>query len=113
MYRAAGRDHLRSVGEVEYVNGFAAMAASDEFGGDRIMAGIVGARDLCQDPALVRESLERQLAVSDSRLRGIRVTASFDPYGFFLWSNTVPHLLSDPQFLSGLEVLEDSGWSPT
>src|SRR5687767_4950947 len=46
MYRATGPDHMKPVGEVEFVNGVAAMAASGVFGDILVCAGIVGAADL-------------------------------------------------------------------
>src|SRR5262249_40885701 len=42
MYRAAGPVELRPVGEVEFANGVAAMAASGTYGPTRGCAGIVG-----------------------------------------------------------------------
>src|ERR1700730_6399164 len=46
MYRAAGPAELRPVGEVEFANGVAAMAASGTYGKTRVCAGIVGYADL-------------------------------------------------------------------
>ena len=46
MYRADGDPKLAPVGETEFVNGIAAMAASDGYGPARICAGIVGFADL-------------------------------------------------------------------
>src|SRR6202012_3673431 len=42
MYRASGPEAFRPVGEVEFVNGMAAMAASGAYGKTQICAGIVG-----------------------------------------------------------------------
>src|SRR6202162_3067736 len=46
MYRAAGAEALRVVGEVEFANGAAAMSASGGYGPARICAGIVGHANL-------------------------------------------------------------------
>src|SRR5688572_6595332 len=46
MYRAAGPEVMKSVGEVEFVNGIAAATASGLFGDVRACAGIVGGVDL-------------------------------------------------------------------
>src|SRR5579871_4846039 len=46
MYRATGPKAMKSVGEVEFVNGVAAMSASGLFGDARTCAGIVGGVDL-------------------------------------------------------------------
>src|SRR6195256_3515499 len=41
MYRAQGPEEMRPVGEVEFANGVAAMAASGGYGRTRVNAGIV------------------------------------------------------------------------
>ena len=46
MYRTSGPEAMRSVGEVEFANGMAAMAASGLFGDVAMCAGIVGSVDL-------------------------------------------------------------------
>src|ERR1700691_3251803 len=46
MYRAAGPEALRPVGEVEFANGVAAMSASGGFGRAALCAGIVGHANL-------------------------------------------------------------------
>jgi hypothetical protein len=57
MHRARGKEALRPVGETEFVNGVAAMAASGTYGTARICAGIVGHADL-RLGAAVAEVLE-------------------------------------------------------
>ena len=42
MFRADGPEHLRCVGETEFVNGVAAMSASGGYGPCRVAKGIVG-----------------------------------------------------------------------
>src|SRR5580692_2136143 len=46
MYRAAGPEEMKPVGETEFVNGVAAMCASGYCGKTRVAAGIVGQADL-------------------------------------------------------------------
>src|SRR5438552_2935759 len=46
MYRAQGPASLRPVGETEFVNGIAAMSASERYGPTRVAAGIVSFADL-------------------------------------------------------------------
>src|SRR5438045_7735156 len=46
MYRADGPVPLRPVGEVEFANGVATVAASETFGQTMVCAGIVGHADL-------------------------------------------------------------------
>jgi L-fuconolactonase len=77
MYRADGPEALRPVGEVEFVNGIAAMSASDMYGPVRICAGIVGTADLSLGDG-VAAVLDAQLAVGGGRFRGIRRSAAWD-----------------------------------
>jgi hypothetical protein len=71
MYRTDGPEELKSLGETEFVNGVAAMSASGKYGPTRCIAGIVGFVDL-RLGSRAKEVLERHIAVSDNRLRGIR-----------------------------------------
>lgn len=78
MYRADGPEALKPVGEVEYVNGTAAMFASGAYGPARLCQGIIG----WAEPALgarVRETLEAQVAAGGGRFKGIRRSTSWDP----------------------------------
>src|ERR1700746_3882048 len=76
MYRAHGPVELRPVGEIEFANGVAAMAASGTYGNTKVCAGIVGHADLALG-APVETVLEAQIAAGGGRFRGIRfITAS-------------------------------------
>jgi L-fuconolactonase len=77
MYRAAAPEPLQPVGEVEFVNGVAAMSASRAYGPTRAAAAIVGKADLLLGDA-VAPVLEA-LAAASGRFRGIRHSASADP----------------------------------
>ena len=77
MYRADGPEHMKPVGETEFVNGVAAMTASGIYGDVRACAGIVGHAD-CTIGDEIDEVLEAHLKVSD-RFRGIRHSCSSDP----------------------------------
>jgi len=46
MYRADGPENMKCVGEVEFVNGVAAMSASGIYGPTRACLGIIGSTDL-------------------------------------------------------------------
>jgi L-fuconolactonase len=74
MYRRYGPTQMRPVGEVEFANGAAAMAASGLFGETLICAGIVGGVDLDLGPA-IEEVLHAQIAAGNGRFRGVRVSA--------------------------------------
>ena len=60
MYRPDGPEQIRSVGEVEFVQGIAAASASGIYGGGRAAAAIIGAAnlDLGADVESVLEELE-------------------------------------------------------
>src|ERR1700741_3956818 len=61
MYRAQGPVELRPVGEVEFANGVAAMAASGTYGATRVCTGIIGYADLALG-APVEKVLEAMIA---------------------------------------------------
>ena len=77
MYRADGPEALGPVGEIEFVNGIAAMSASGLYGPARVAAGIVGTADLSLGDA-VQPVLDMQIAVGAGRFRGIRRSAAWD-----------------------------------
>ena len=80
MLRADGPVELQSVGEVEFVNGVAAMSASGIYGSSRVCAAIIGAADLNLGSD-VRHVLERLILAGggvDGRFRGIRQTLCWD-----------------------------------
>src|SRR6202030_927718 len=67
---------LRPVGEIEFANGVAAMAASGTYGKTQVCAGIVGYADLTLGSA-VEKVLEAMIVAGGGRFRGIRfITAS-------------------------------------
>jgi predicted TIM-barrel fold metal-dependent hydrolase len=71
MFRAEGPREFAPVGEVEFLNGIAAMYASGKYGRVRAGAGIVGFADLMLGDK-VQPVLEAAVAAGGSRLRGIR-----------------------------------------
>jgi len=71
MYRKDGPAEMAPVGEVEFVNGIAAMSASGGYGPCRVAEGIVGHADLTLGTR-VREVLEAEIRVGGGRFRGIR-----------------------------------------
>lgn len=89
MYRTTGPEHLRVIGETEFVNGIAAMSASGLYGPCRIAAGIVGTADLNRGEA-VGEVLDAHIALGGGRFRGIRHQATWDA------SDQVPNGRRDP-----------------
>ena len=113
MYRAAGPEALRCVGETEFVNGVAAMTASGLYGDVRACAGIVGHADLRRGAA-VEEVLRAHLAAAPERFRGIRQSASWDEDPLVLGplSGRVPAgLYRDAKFREGFAALGRLGLS--
>jgi len=77
MYRADGPEHLKSVGEIEFVNGVAAMAASRHYGDTLIASAIIGHTDLSRGKD-AGEVLDAMIAAAPNRFRGVRHTATWD-----------------------------------
>jgi predicted TIM-barrel fold metal-dependent hydrolase len=111
MYRADGPAAMRPVGEVEFVNGIAAMSASGTFGPRRACAGIVGQADL-RLGAAVEDVLLAEIAAGGGRFRGIRHTSQDDPDPYYARSgNSGPGVLLDAAFREGFARLQPLGLS--
>jgi len=78
MYRAEGPVPLRPVGEIEFANGVAAVAASESFGKTKVCAGIVSYADLMLGDQ-VEEVLEAMILAGGGRFRGIRYISASHP----------------------------------
>ncbi|HEX4506887.1 MAG TPA: amidohydrolase family protein [Alphaproteobacteria bacterium] len=113
MYRKDGPREMAALGEVEFVNGIAAMSASGGYGPCRVAEGIVGGGDLSVG-ASVRALLEAEIAAAGGRLRGLRHGVAWDPnesVGRFA-SRMVPgHLVLDAKFREGFAQLAPLGLS--
>jgi L-fuconolactonase len=113
MYRKSGPAAMAPVGEVEFVNGIAAMSASGNYGPCRIAEAIIGHADLALG-ARVRDVLEAQMAVGGGRFRGIRHGVSWDgsdAIGKFASRFVPPHQVRDPTFREGFAQLGRLGLS--
>ena len=106
MFKADGPEHLRPIGETEFVNGIAAMSASGEFGPTRIAAGIVGTVFL-REGDRAADVLDRQIAHAGGRFRGIRAGATWheSPEVENHRTNPPPHLYADSNFRQGFRHL--------
>ncbi len=95
-YRETGPEHLRVVGETEWV------VAS----GPEVIAGIVGAGDLRLGP-LTAAMLEAHVEAGEGRFRGIRQRATWDAHPSIKPGVPYPGegLLLDPWFRRGFDVL--------
>ena len=113
MYRKDGPPEMAPVGEVEFVNGIAAMSASGGYGPCRVAEGIVGHADLNLG-ARVREVLEAETRVAGGRFRGIRHGVSWDASEAiqkFATRPIPPQQLRDPKFREGFAQLAPLGLS--
>jgi predicted TIM-barrel fold metal-dependent hydrolase len=110
MYRPDGPEALRPLGETEFVNGIAAMAASGTYGRTRACAGIVGFADLTLGDA-VAPVLDAHLAAAGARFRGVRNRTAWHPDPA-VRSNLVtppPGPLEDPRFVEGARHIARRG----
>lgn len=77
MYRSDGPEDMRVIGETEFVNGIAAMAASGIYGSTKVAAGIVSRVDLMIGDA-AGAVLDAHVARAPDRFRGIRHSGPWD-----------------------------------
>ena len=113
MYRAHGPAEMAPVGEVEFVNGIAAMSASGNYGPCRVAETIIGYADL-RAGARVREVLEAEIAAGNGRFHGIRQGVAWDgdeSVGKFASRLVPPHLVLDATFREGFAQLAKLGLS--
>jgi predicted TIM-barrel fold metal-dependent hydrolase len=110
MYRADGPDELKSLGETEFVSGVSAMSASGKYGPTRCITGIIAFVDL-RLGSRAKGILERHIAVSDGRVRGIRngSTWSDDPTLKTFTAGGPAGLLLDKSFREGFASLAPLG----
>ena len=108
MYRTDGPEELRSVGEVEFVEGIAAtnLAAGNE---TAVAAGIVGNADLMLGDA-VAPVLEALAEAGKGRFKGIRCTAAWDASPEITTARANSSgMLANAEFRRGLASLERMG----
>src|SRR6202030_3331320 len=111
MYRKDGPAEIAPVGEVEFVNGIAAMSASGGYGPCHVAEAIIGHADLTLG-ARVREVLEAEIRVGGGRFRGIRHGVAADPHETIsrVAPRIVPlHLARDAKFREGFGQLAPLG----
>lgn len=106
FYRASGPEQLRFVGETEFVNGVAAMAASGRYGAVLACEGIVSRADLTLGEA-AGAVLDAHIRAGNGRFRGIRHAASWDASPDIRKSHTNPpkDLYAQPAFRLGMKEL--------
>lgn len=112
FYRADAAPGMAPVGEVEFVNGVAAMSASGIYGPFRACDGIVGHADLLLGDGAAAV-LEAEIAAGGGRFKGIRHVNASDPDPRVLgpMSHTPGGLLGDATFRAGFSRLAPLGLS--
>ncbi len=112
MYRAEGPTDMAPVGEVEFVNGVAAMSASGRYGKTRHCAGIVGHADMMLGDR-AKPVLEALIKAGNGRFRGIRHGVVWDSGNAAKFGRRhVPrHQMLDPVFRQGFACLHPLGVS--
>jgi predicted TIM-barrel fold metal-dependent hydrolase len=106
MHRAGGPEAMRPVGETEFVNGVAAMAASGIYSPARICTGIIGHADLRLGTP-VEEVLVAHIKAGNGRFRGIRYITTYDADATLMnpLNAAPPGLLADATFRAGFARL--------
>lgn len=107
MYSSSGPEELRSVGEVEFVQGLAAASASGIYGPTRAAAAIIGNADLSLGDR-VEPILDALQAASPNRFRGVRRSASYDSHPD-VESRAEQGLLANESFREGARLLARKG----
>jgi L-fuconolactonase len=109
-YRDTGPEHLRSVGEIEFVR---QVQLDTRDAATWIGRGIVGHVDLANG-ALTGEALDAQIAASGGTLKGIRHDSSWDDSGTLhirYQENAGPDLYGRREFKAGVDALTKRGLS--
>jgi L-fuconolactonase len=112
MFRKDGPRDLRSLGETEFANGMAAMAASGGYGNTRVCDGIVGYVNLALGDRAA-EILEQHVAAAGGRFKGVRHITAWSSDEAVQPPGKAParDLMQSPPFLAGFACLERLGLS--
>jgi len=110
MYRLAGVDEQRSLGETEFVRGQAAMSASGEFGSARACDVMFGNLDLTLGGA-VEPLLEQHVEASGGRFRGVRLSSGWHADDKIHNVAANPQLLLDSRVNEAVAVVSRAGLS--
>ena len=110
-YHGDGPEHLKPVGEAQFVARIA--RASRDGGGGAVIAGFVGHTDLRQDTGLVREVLLAHEAAAPGLFRGIRQSGARDPdpQQLSILGRGPLGLYADAHFRRGLALLGELGYT--
>ena len=110
MYRADGPEEMRSVGEVEFVQGLAAASANGLYGPGRAAATIIGHANLNLGDQ-VEPVLQALQAASPNRFRGIRHSVTWDAEVANTAAHNAQGQLGADNFRAGARLLAKMGLS--
>jgi L-fuconolactonase len=112
MFDISRPEQFRSVGEVEFANGVAALSASGQYGDFRACAAIVAGADLTHGLAIA-PVLEEMIERAGPRLRGIRNTTAWHADPAIVTNPNPPPagLLKEQHFRQGVSCLGRYGLS--
>lgn len=107
-YRQDGPEHLRPVGETEFM---ARIARASRGHGRAEISGIVAYTDLAQDSGRVRTVCDAHRDAGDGLFRGIRHGGAYEPGRTSLWGDpaTQPELYSRGDFRKSVALLGEMG----
>ncbi|MCH9670973.1 MAG: amidohydrolase family protein [Gammaproteobacteria bacterium] len=105
-YRADGPEHLRPIGETEFVVELAEQSARS---GKAEVAGIVGHANLALGADVVEDVLRAHEAAGRGRFRGIRYITAQDDHPPLSMGNSAD--MDDPTYLGAVAKLGDLGYS--
>lgn len=110
-YRVDGPEHLKPIGETEFVARIA--RASREGGGGAVIGGIVGHADLRLPRPQLTEVLDAHERAAGGLFRGIRHSLAHDPdpHALSIPGRAPAGLAQDPDFRAGLAMLGERGLS--
>ena len=106
FYRKSAPELMAPVGQTEFANGMAAMAASGAYGDTLVCAGVIGTADL-RAGADVARVLDAQIAAAGDRFRGIRFITKWDADEALNTGRYEPprSLMQDSAFRAGFATL--------
>jgi L-fuconolactonase len=107
MYRLDGPEAMKSVGEVEFANGVAAMAASGKLGSCKVCAGIIG--DVLSIDEHMEAILGAHIRAGGDRYRSLHFNAHYDSDPQLPRIASAPGLLLDKSFREGYRLLQRHG----
>ena len=110
MYRTAGPEELRALGETEFVRGQAAMSASGEFCSARACDVMFGNVDLTLGGA-AEAVLEQHIEAAGGRFRGVRISSGWHDDGGIHNVADQPKLLIDPRVDEAIAIVRRMGLS--